>query len=149
MLLGVIDRVHYTLLIDIAAALSLFVALLFVVISYPITVQKEKISLKLIPVFLKNRFFMAICFFLFFQSAFEALVNNWAVSFFMSDSAISRENALFALSFSVLGMIVMRVLIGTAMKKTPYQRLVTLALTFLTLGLICLMLPVPYFVKVA
>ena len=90
MLLGVIDRVHYTLLIDIAAALSLFVALLFVVISYPITVQKEKISLKLIPVFLKNRFFMVICFFLFFQSAFEALVNNWAVSFFMSDSSISR-----------------------------------------------------------
>ncbi len=44
--LSAIDKSYYTLLIDIASALSLVVALLFALISYPITVQKEKISFK-------------------------------------------------------------------------------------------------------
>lgn len=147
--LSVIDKSHYTLLIDIASALSLAVALLFAVISYPVTVNKEKISLKLIPVFVKNKLFLAICFFLFFQSAFEALINNWSVSYFIGSAGAVQEKALLALSFSVLGMVVMRVLTGSALKKLPYNRLVQVALLLLTIGFLTLILPVPFAIKSA
>jgi fucose permease len=149
MAMTLIDSAHYTTLINITCGLSILVAVLFAVISYPITVEKEKISLKLIPVFMKHKMFLAICFYLFFQSAFEAIVNNWSVSFFMDSIGVVQEKALMALSFSVLGMIVMRVLTGSALKNLPYNRLIQIALTMLALGLVCLVLPAPYFVRVA
>ena len=145
--LSAIDKSYYTLLIDIASALSLVVALLFALISYPITVQKEKISFKLISVFLKNKLFLAICFFLFFQSAFEALINNWSVSYFIGSAGVVQEKALLAFSFSVLGMVVMRILTGSVMKKLPYNRLVQTALVLLSAGFISLILPAHFAVK--
>ncbi len=136
--LSVINKEYYSLVINVAIALSLFTALLFAVISYPITVQKDKISLKLIPVFLKNKFFMLICFFLFFQSAFEAIINNWSVSYFINSAGTSQENALLALSFSVLGMIAMRVLTGSVLKNLHYKTLLKWTLSFLAIGFLLL-----------
>lgn len=136
--LSVIDKSHYSTVIDIASVLSLLVAVLFAIISYPVMVQKDKISFRLVPIFLKNKLFMAICFFLFFQSAFEALVNNWSVSYFINSNNFTQENALLALSFSVLGMIVMRVLTGSVLKKMQHYHLITMALVMLSLGFVAL-----------
>ena len=146
-ILSVIEKSYYTLVIDVAGVLSLLIALLFAVIVYPVTVQKDKISFKLIPVFVKNRLFMALCFYLFFQSSFEAIVNNWTVTFFV-DLRVGENKALLAFSSSVLGMILMRVLTGSVLRNFTFNRLMTLALIFLTAGLILLILPTPYFIKV-
>ena len=146
-ILSVIEKSYYTLVIDVAGVLSLLIALLFAVIVYPVTVQKDKISFKLIPVFVKNRLFMALSFYLFFQSSFEAIVNNWTVSYFV-DLRVGDDNALLAFSSSVLGMILMRVLTGSVLRNFTFNRLMTLALIFLTAGLILLILPTPYFIKV-
>ena len=146
-ILSVIEKSYYTLVIDVAGVLSLLIALLFAVIVYPVTVQKDKISFKLIPVFVKNRLFMALSFYLFFQSSFEAIVNNWTVSFFV-DLRVGENKALLAFSSSVLGMILMRVLTGSVLRNFTFNRLMTLALIFLTAGLILLILPTPYFIKV-
>lgn len=146
-ILSVIEKTYYTLVIDVAGVLSLLIAILFAVIAYPVTVQKDKISFKLIPVFVKNRLFMALCFYLFFQSSFEAIVNNWTVTFFV-DLRVGENKALLAFSSSVLGMILMRVLTGSVLRNFTFNRLMTLALIFLTAGLILLILPTPYFIKV-
>ena len=146
-ILSVIEKSYYTLVIDVAGVLSLLIALLFAVIAYPVTVQKDKISFKLIPVFVKNRLFMALSFYLFFQSSFEAIVNNWTVTFFV-DLRVGENKALLAFSSSVLGMILMRVLTGSVLRNFTFNRLMTLALIFLTAGLILLILPTPYFIKV-
>ena len=146
-ILSVIEKTYYTLVIDVAGVLSLLIAILFAVIAYPVTVQKDKISFKLIPVFVKNRFFMALSFYLFFQSSFEAIVNNWTVSYFV-DLRVGENKALLAFSSSVLGMILMRVLTGSVLRNFTFNRLMTLALIFLTAGLILLILPTPYFIKV-
>ena len=146
-ILSVIEKSYYTLVIDVAGVLSLLIALLFAVIVYPVTVQKDKISFKLIPVFVKNRLFMALSFYLFFQSSFEAIVNNWTVSYFV-DLRVGDDNALLAFSSSLLGMILMRVLTGSVLRNFTFNRLMTLALIFLTAGLILLILPTPYFIKV-
>lgn len=148
LVLSVIDKSSHTQVIDVSSILSLLVAVLFAVISYPITVQKEKISFRLIPIFLENKLFLAICSYLFFQSAYEALVNNWSVSYFIDGLGFLPEKALRALSFSVLGMISMRILIGTVLKEISFNRLIGLALISLLLGLICLISPTSFFVKV-
>ncbi len=146
MILSRIDEMHYTLVVDVVSGISLAVALIFLLINYPLTVQKEKISLKLIPVFVKNKLFMAICFYLFFQSAFEAIINNWSVSFFMDKLAVPQYQALIALSVSVSGLVCMRILAGSVLKKWHHFRLIQLSLLLFSLGLICLVLPASYFV---
>ena len=145
-ILSVIEKSYYTLVIDVAGVLSLLIALLFAVIVYPVTVQKDKISFKLIPVFVKNRLFMALSFYLFFQSSFEAIVNNWTVSYFV-DLRVGENKALLAFSSSVLGMILMRVLTGSILRNLSFNRLMTLALAFLGVGLIILFVPAPFYFK--
>ena len=145
-ILSVIEKTYYTLVIDVAGVLSLLIAILFAVIAYPVTVQKDKISFKLIPVFVKNRLFMALCFYLFFQSSFEAIVNNWTVTFFV-DLRVGENKALLAFSSSVLGMILMRVLTGSVLRNFTFNRLMTLALAFLGVGLIILFVPAPFYFK--
>ena len=146
--LSVIDKAYHTLVIDVACVLSLLIAILFAVIAYPVTIQKDKISFRLIPVFFKNKLFIAICLYLFFQSAFEAIVNNWTVSYFL-DLNVNEDKALYAFSSSVLGMIVMRVLTGSVLKKMRFNQLMGFALFILAIGLILLILPTPYYLKVA
>lgn len=148
MALSVIDKAYHTLVIDVACVLSLLIAILFAVIAYPVTIQKAKISFRLIPVFFKNKLFIAICLYLFFQSAFEAIVNNWTVSYFL-DLNVNEDKALYAFSSSVLGMIVMRVLTGSVLKKMRFNQLMGFALFILAIGLILLILPTPYYLKVA
>ena len=145
-ILSVIEKTYYTLVIDVAGVLSLLIAILFAVIVYPVTVQKDKISFKLIPVFVKNRLFMALSFYLFFQSSFEAIVNNWTVSYFV-DLRVGDDNALLAFSSSLLGMILMRVLTGSILRNLSFNRLMTLALAFLGVGLIILFVPAPFYFK--
>ncbi len=134
--------------VDVVAVLSLLVALLFAVISYPEIHTKEPLSFKLITQFLNNRLFMLISFFLFFQSAFEAIVNNWTVSFLIS-GGFSSEKALMALSASVLGMISMRLLVGSLLKNLAWQKLVSIALALLMFGFLSLQLSDIYLLKLA
>lgn len=147
MILSVVNTAYYIAVINVVSAVSLLIALVFLLINYPVTVKKEKISLKLIPVFLKNKLFMAICFYLFFQSAFEAIINNWSVSFFMDALGVAQNKALVALSSSVLAIICMRLLIGSLLKNVHHFRLVQVSLVLFSLGLIFLLFPSSFYVR--
>ena len=141
LLLSIIEKKYYTTVIDSVSAVCFLVAIVFAVISYPVTIKKEKISLKLIPVFLKNKMFLGICFYLFFQSAFEALINNWSVSYFIKQLQTTPALALIAFSFSMLGMILMRTLSGSILKSVPHHIFMYTSLILLTSGLIFLIFP--------
>lgn len=144
-LLSVVKEIHYLRVIDVISMISLLLAVAFLLIGYPLAVKKEKISLQLIRVFIRNRLFMAICSYLFFQSAFEAIINNWSVSFFIGELGVSQNKALVALSFSVLGIIGMRLLTGSLLKNIHHFRLVQLSLVLFSLGLICLSVPSSFY----
>lgn len=136
--LSTVDESNYITVINIVALLAVLVSLLFLFISYPIAVEKKKISFKLIPQFFKNKIFLAICFFLFFQSAFEAIMNNWSVSYFTSHLKVDQKEGLVALSFLVLGMTLMRILTGGVFRKLSSKRLLQMAFTFFAIGALCL-----------
>ena len=141
--LSAVNTIHYVTVINIVAILCLLLAALFLIISYPISVEKEKISFKLIPRFLNNKLFLLICFFLFFQSAFEAIMNNWTVSYFMQHLQVDQKQALVALSFLVLGMTLMRILTGGVFRKLSPKVLLHIALALLIVGGILLFIQFP------
>ena len=141
--LSTIPESSYTAAMNITAVISVLIAVLFLSITYPITVEKEKISFKLIPLFLKNRLFLIICFFLFFQSAFEAIINNWSVSYFTQHLQVAQNQALIALSFSVLGLTLMRILTGGVFRNIGTKKLIHIAFALLSAGVICLFIQSP------
>ena len=138
LILSTLSSESYVIAINIAALISVLIALLFLFIKYPIVVTKEKISFKLIPLFFKNKVFLIICFFLFFQSAFEAIINNWSVSYFTKQLEVSHQEALVALSFSVLGMTLMRVLTGGVFRNISSKHLLHISFTLFVVGVLCL-----------
>lgn len=137
-ILSILNENSYIIAIDIVAFISLLIAILFLSISYPIAVEKEKITFKLVPVFIKNRLFLIICFFLFFQSAFEAIVNNWSVFYFTQHLQVEQYQALIALSFSVLGLTFMRILTGGVFRNISSHKLMIVSIVFLSVGTACL-----------
>ena len=134
LVLSLISDNKLVVVLNVAAILSLLSGVIFLLIKYPLTVDKEKITLKVIPTFVKNKLFMTITLYLFFQSAFEAIVNNWSVSYFIDTLGIEQGKALVALSYSVLGLIVMRVLIGSVLKNLNHNKLIFLSLLLFVLG---------------
>lgn len=143
LVLSTLNQSDYVTVINIVAIVCILVAALFLFISYPLAVEKEKISFKLLPLFLKNKVFLIICFFLFFQSAFEAIMNNWSVSYFIQYLQIDQKQALVALSFLVLGMTLMRVLTGGIFRNISTKNLLRIAFVFLSTGAICLFIQLP------
>lgn len=134
LVLSLISDNKLVVVLNVAAILSLLSGVIFLLIKYPLTVEKEKVTLKVIPTFVKNKLFMTITLYLFFQSAFEAIVNNWSVSYFMDTLGIEQGKALVALSYSVLGLIVMRLLIGSVLKNLNHNKLIFLSLLLFVLG---------------
>ena len=141
LILSTLNDELYVLAINIAAMLSVLISLLFFLIKYPLSLKKEKISFKLIPLFLKKKVFLIICFFLFFQSAFEAIINNWSVSYFTDQLQVPQRDALIALSFSVLGMTLMRILTGGVFRNVKSKTLLQISFSLFIAGVICLFIP--------
>ena len=141
LILSTLNDELYVLAINIAAMMSVLISLLFLLIKYPLSVKKEKVSFKLIPLFLKKKVFLIICFFLFFQSAFEAIINNWSVSYFTEQLQVPQRDALIALSFSVLGMTLMRILTGGVFRNVKSKTLLQISFSLFIAGIICLFIP--------
>lgn len=141
LILSTLNDELYVQAINIAAMMSVLISLLFLLIKYPLSVKKEKVSFKLIPLFLKKKVFLIICFFLFFQSAFEAIINNWSVSYFTDQLQVPQRDALIALSFSVLGMTLMRILTGGVFRNVKSKTLLQISFSLFIAGIICLFIP--------
>ena len=141
LILSTLNDELYVLAINIAAMMSVLISLLFLLIKYPLYVKKEKVSFKLIPLFLEKKVFLIICFFLFFQSAFEAIINNWSVSYFTDQLQVPQRDALIALSFSVLGMTLMRILTGGVFRNVKSKTLLQISFSLFIAGIICLFIP--------
>lgn len=118
LLLGALSE--YFLYTTILAAVGLFMLLpvtwLFFVV-FPEPKQAQGFPLKEGIKLLKEPALLLTGFFLFFQSGAESLVNNWTTSFLQDKVRTTNEDALYALSFSLLGLTIARLLLGALLKK--------------------------------
>jgi|WetSurMetagenome_2_1015567.scaffolds.fasta_scaffold00539_9 MFS transporter, FHS family, glucose/mannose:H+ symporter len=124
LVLGLLKHVFsFEIILIAVAVLTAATALFYLVISFPPPKHTEGISVKETKALLSDTMLLLISFFLFFQSSFESLINNWTTTFLTSEIHIEPGKALFALSVSVAGMAVMRTLIGSIFRKTKPERL--------------------------
>ncbi|MCU0457616.1 MAG: MFS transporter [Bacteroidales bacterium] len=129
------ETVRFEAIVAATGGLVLVAAVLFTAVRFPAAKQAEGISLKQITCMLRDGTLLMIAFFLFFQSAFEGLINNWTTTYLTERVAAPREAALMGLSAYVAGMTVMRLLIGSVFRKLPERQLlyISFAITFAAL----------------
>ena len=113
--------------------LTLAVGLMYAVIQLPpAKPQTGESSAKWSQLF--SLLLLLIAFFLFFQSALEAIVNNWATTYLIS-RGLAKEDALFALSLHIAGMVVARFLTGSVFRRVPQVGIMWSCLVLLALGI--------------
>jgi fucose permease len=86
----------------------------------------------------KDSVLILIAFFLFCQSSFEAIINNWTTTYLTAGLAVPQNKALYALSLFVVGMTIMRLLLGSVFRNTNLKKLWAAAFSIIFLGLILL-----------
>jgi fucose permease len=77
-----------------------------------------------------------IAFFLFFQSSFEGIINNWTTTYLIKQLSIQQSYALYALSSFVAGMTLMRLLIGSVFRSVSVTKILITSFGLTILGLI-------------
>jgi fucose permease len=87
-------------------------------------------------------------FFLFCQSSFEAIINNWTTTYLIQKLSVEESKALYALSLYVLGMAVMRIFIGGIFRSTSQVFIVKTSFVLLLAGCFLLWLSGSHLVAV-
>ena len=125
-------------IISAVGYVSVFIAGLFMATPFPAPKQTQGIPVSQGLALAKEDFILLIGFFLFCQSSFEALVNNWTTTYLSKELFIPGNKALFALSLHVVGMAAMRLVIGGFMRNSTPRTILFICFTFLLAG--CLLL---------
>jgi len=116
--------------------LAVAASILFMVVKFPPAKQAQGISMKQVGTLVKDLTLILIAFFLFFQSAFEGLINNWTTTYLIERVGAPQSAALIGLSIYVSGMTVMRLLIGSLFRKMPERRLLSISFVIILAALL-------------
>ena len=85
---------------------------------------------------IKDNVLLIIAFFLFFQSGFEAIINNWTTTYLIDHQSIPKNNALFGLSSFVVGMTIMRLLNGSILRSVQVKKILISSFIMILIGLV-------------
>jgi fucose permease len=118
--------------------LSFITGVIFMIIKLPPPKMAEKIPVDNLMDFFKDKVLLLIAFFLFFQSSFEGLMNNWTTTYLSDYLSVSQGEALCGLTLFVAGMVIMRLLTGTVLRYIPVSKILFASFVFILLGLICI-----------
>lgn len=118
--------------------LPLAVSVLYLFTRFPDAKQAQGIPLSKGLKLLQDSRLIAIGFFLFCLSSFEAIINNWTTTYLLHELSIVSSKALYALSLYVVGMAAMRLLLGSVLRNISSANILTLSFFFLLAG--CLLL---------
>jgi MFS family permease len=149
-LIGILDDTFsYETILSFVSFAALLTAAMFIFTTFPLPKQLEGIPLSKGLMLGKEAFILLSGFFLFFQSSFEAIINNWTTTYLAQKLSISDSNALFALSLYVVGMAIMRLIIGGLLRNMSSQNILILCLAFLGAGCLILQTASSYFISAA
>jgi len=132
------DLVAFESIVIAIGGLTLLLSLVYFGLQFPAAKHSEGISMAQLGQMLKDPLLLLIGFFLFWQSACEALINNWTTTFLLETLQVNGRWTLYALSSYVAGMSVMRLLTGSVFSKIPASRMLSFGMGFLIVGAIVL-----------
>jgi len=119
------DIFSFEMILIAVAVLTAATAIFYLVISFPPPKHTEGITVKETFSLLSDSMLLLISFFLFFESSFESLINNWTTTYLDNVLNIDPAKALIALSVSVIGMAAMRMLIGSVLRKIKPEKILS------------------------
>lgn len=139
LVLGILrDLAGFEIILSVVAALTLAAGLLFILIKFPPPKQPHGFPVARSLRMLKDDVLLLIAFFLFIQSSFEGILNNWTTTYLIEDMMIPQNKALYALSSFVAGMALMRLLIGSVLRTLTEKKLLLISFVIILAGLICM-----------
>ena len=149
-ILGILEqRFDFSSILAFVGYFTLVVGSVFLVTRFPAPKQSEGIPIKQMAGLTKESMLLLIGFFLFCQSSFEGIVNNWTTTYLKDKLDIPLPQALFALSLYVVGMAVMRLLVGSVLRKVSSQKILFASFVLLFVGLLLLQWASAYGLAVA
>ncbi len=138
-LLGLLrNYFSFETILAIVGIFTLAVAVFYVLIRFPEPKQKQGFPLQQSFLLLKDSLILLIAFFLFCQSSFEAIINNWTTLFLADRLAVEANDALYALSLFVAGLTVMRLITGTVLRKMDGLNIMFISFGLMLAGLLLL-----------
>jgi MFS transporter, FHS family, glucose/mannose:H+ symporter len=114
--------------------LTVAVAIFYMLTTFPPSKKELGFALSNPGHLFKQRYLYLLAFYLFFQGGVETITNNWTTLYLTNHLQVTQTNALYALSLFVLGMTVMRLLLGTAFKSVAFIRLMISSLCLVLIG---------------
>ena len=148
--LGILEnRFDYEVIVSIVGFATLAVSIFYLLIKFPPAKQAPNVPLSQSLHLFKDGVLLLIAFFLFFQSAFEGIINNWTTTFLGEHLSIKSDKALYALSLSVVGMTIMRLLLGSVFRKTKVGIIWTMSFLLILAGLVSLAIATSFFIACA
>jgi FHS family glucose/mannose:H+ symporter-like MFS transporter len=137
LVLGLLERsLSFESIIASIGIISMATAVFFMLVRMPLPKQRQGFPVKESLRFFKDKFIILIAFFLFFQSSFEGIINNWTTTYMIDQLNAGQNTALYSLSLSVAGMTIMRLLIGTLLRNIPVRKILITSFILIILGLI-------------
>jgi MFS family permease len=138
-LLGILEHsFNFQDILATVGVITFLMGLFYLLIKFPAPKQAQGFPIAQSISLVKDGVLMLIAFFLFFQSSFEAIINNWTTTYLTDQFSIQPNKALYALSLFVVGMAGMRLLLGSVFRNTDVKKLWIAAFALIGLGLIFL-----------
>jgi len=136
LILGILEKsLRFETIIAAVGLFSFATALFFQLVKMPPPKQIQGLPLLKSLSFFKDGLLLLIAFFLFFQSSFEGIINNWTTTYLISQHSAQQSNALYALSLFVAGMAIMRLLTGTVLRHITVKRILIVSFILIVIGL--------------
>ena len=147
LILGILrESYRFEIIVAAVGILSFLTGMLFMLIKLPPAKITQKIPAGKIMGFFRDKVLLLIAFFLFFQSSFEGLMNNWTTTYLADHLSVSPDKALYGLSLFVAGMVVMRLLTGTILRHINVKGILIASFVFLLFGLVSIASGISVFV---
>ncbi len=143
LILGILkNTVGFETILLSVAGFGLLIFLMMFFIKFPPAKNKNDVSFTHVFSLVKNKILLLIAFFLFFQSSLEAVIHNWITTYLNEGLNIAKDKSLYALTLNVIGMAVMRLFIGTVLRRVTERSMLTVSVLILVFSSILL-----YFTK--
>ncbi len=134
-ILGILEEKYsFSQIVSSVGYVALLGTLLFLLTRFPGAKQAQGIPTAKLKSLLSDSFLLLIGFFLFCQSSFEAVINNWTTTYLLNKISVTMSEALYALSLYVAGMAVMRIVLGKVLRKASSKRVLLFSIALLAAG---------------
>ena len=143
------EKFSFEVVLQCTGLLIAIVNVFYACIRFPPSKQAQGFPLKQSKYLFKESLLILIGFVLFCQSSYEALINNWTTSFLTGYHGVEKGKALYALSFSVAGLTLMRLLTGSIFRSIAPVRMLFVSFLLLIIGDVLLRFSGEYYFLVA